>query len=272
MTKIPTPSELMEPQTAQKSRDNQRLDKLRKACGSKNFVDLSWRWQCLNEQTAWGCESDGKITGPKNVRRFASDVLSLAKVMRENGYEVCVVRCLHASATSQARAGWAVVMTAMEGDESKLLKYMTELEPLQGWWQVFTQPLGDEFFGNDAVELPVTQSVSYDELLNGQSFADYARGDSKESLPPVKASHESRNGWNEANQNAPENYPGEPLVGTKKDLVRWILNKKDSRILDNAIKNGTYWGRINSRCNYSVWFKTKKRFAEANSRRLADEH
>jgi len=75
--------------------------------------------------------------------------------------------------------------------------------------------------------------------------------------------------WHDSSESPPNEYPAGPLIGTKAQLVKWILRKSDHRLLRTSLKKGTYWGREDSRTQCAVWFKTPERYAEANAQRLA---
>lgn len=76
--------------------------------------------------------------------------------------------------------------------------------------------------------------------------------------------------WHKADATPPVEYPAGPLVGTKTQLAKWIMQKTDHRLLETPLQSGTYWGREDTRRQSSIWFKAQPRFAEATARRLAD--
>ena len=77
--------------------------------------------------------------------------------------------------------------------------------------------------------------------------------------------------YHDAGETPPAEYPGGPLTGSKGDVAQWILGSSDRRSMETPLKAGTFWAREDSRYQVSVWFKTQKRFAEANGMKRADD-
>ena len=74
--------------------------------------------------------------------------------------------------------------------------------------------------------------------------------------------------WHDRDEFPPAEYPVGELSGTKEQLARWILRAADHRTLDGAIEDGKFWGREDVRGkSCSIWFKTQKKFDEADKRR-----
>ena len=79
-------------------------------------------------------------------------------------------------------------------------------------------------------------------------------------------------GWRESDETPPEDFPFGPLTGSKKDLVKWIIDEaSDPRTLDKQIEKGTFWGRKNTSTSWSVWFSTQAKFDECNTRKSKSE-
>ena len=104
-------------------------------------------------------------------------------------------------------------------------------------------------------------------LIDRLHDEDTVRARRQQSLELVEA----KVAWNDPTAVRPPDYEFGPLRGKKKELVRWILDADDARRLVAPLENGTYWGQKLGRIDFCVWFKSRQNYADANTRKRAEQ-
>jgi len=214
-----------------------------------------WFWsQCLEDLIGWATDPDPEVISTDGWREhFRNDI-------RDKGN-----RARDASPDGVTRNQ----VTRSRRLASRLVRMLNETpelneRPCRNWSQV------DRLVVEQLADLQVV----FANVSDGATKVVAVVATPQRQLEQNDPAPASANGgvWHEAGATPPSEYPAGPLTGTKGQLVKWILRKTDYRLLETALKPGTYWGREDSRTQCSVWFKTQTRYSEANGQRMADSN
>ena len=76
--------------------------------------------------------------------------------------------------------------------------------------------------------------------------------------------------WFDADPPSGSKFGVGPIEGTLKELSRWIA--VDHRTLEFWNGRSSWWIKREHRTKFTVWFASQQKYAEANQRRLIEEH